>query len=163
RPDGSWTYYYYDAIHSTSDQVHTLKNLISSCWIDTPVDFTSLSDVENHGHMLAYFYPLDGTFPNGPDNDNSILLSRPRLVSESFTKIVGTQTASVALSNTWHGYKVNQDQDLCHVENRVTGTGSYGSGGTITRTTYTGMDEGRPKAIVFPDGRIDNYSYDYAY
>ena len=142
EPDGSWRWYKYDNAGRVINEISAFKD-------------SALTSDGNAAHeVLTSYTPVD-------TNDNPRLNDQlPRTVTES---ILGT-----VVSKTFRAYRQGNNREFQEiVEKTVSPVANYGAVANLrTVTTYYGTNManhqiGRIKSVVYPDGRMDTYTYDY--
>ena len=142
--DGSWVRYEYD-----SDDRKTAE--ISS-WLDSPVGTAA-------GSARAVYY--DYTVQDSSDSDMPEDIRLPRKITEEIQGIVVSKTYYIYIVDD-----VTQDRTEI-VERAVNPSAGYGASGnerTVTVTYAYGentAESGKTKSIIYPDGRMDSYTYEY--
>ena len=143
HPDGSWVRYEYDEEGRKTVEIQS--------WLDAPVGTPAAS-----ARTIYYDYrPVDKNDAEAPRYTRI-----PRKVTE---KIQGT-----ILRKTYYAYLKNELREQTEIFERcVDPLMSYGNAGNQrTVTTYypSGTDfadSGSVKSILYPDGRLDSFSYEY--
>lgn len=141
NPDGSWVKYEYDEQGRKTARI--------TPWLDSSVD-------AGNSEAKVFYYNYD---PVDPDDSNDIGDAHlPRTVTET---ILG-QT----VSKTYHAYIIDADGERTEITQRCARPdAAYGDTDNMTTyTTYyasnTGLPEsGRLNNVIYPDGRMDVYSY----
>lgn len=143
NPDGSWVRYQYD------DQGRKIKEVRP--WLDAPIDAPEASV-----RSIYYDYiPVDGNDAEAPRD-----VRLPRTVTE---KIQGT-----TVSKTYYSYLTNEFGERVEIVERCVNSEAFYGDQSNQRTVSTYYpsgtdrpDSGQIKSILYPDGRIDTYTYKY--
>ena len=142
EPDGSWRWSRYDSSGRVTNEISAFK------------DSALTSDANAARAVSTSYTPVDSA--DSPRlNDQS-----PRMVTES---VLGT-----VVSKTYRAYRQGSNRELEEiVEKTMNPNAAYGNTNNLrTVTTYYGTNTvnhqiGRIKSVVYPDGRMDTYTYDY--